>query len=98
MTNKMIITFMTLMLLITFPFARQVSAEQVSTIQQTQVQDAKKMHRSNTDKMIGGVAGGVAEYFGIDSVFVRIAFAVLVLCFGTGILLYLACWIIVPSA
>ena len=35
----------------------------------------KKLYRSNTDKMLSGVLGGIAEYFGIDSTLVRILFA-----------------------
>ncbi len=57
----------------------------------------KKWYRSRNDRMIGGVAGGIAEYFEIDPVIVRIIF-VLALFFGAGILAYILLWIIIPEA
>lgn len=56
----------------------------------------KKWYRSRNDKMIGGVAGGIAEYFEIDPVIVRIIF-VCALFFGAGILAYILLWIIIPE-
>ena len=56
----------------------------------------KKWYRSSNDKMIGGVAGGIAEYFEIDCVIVRIIF-VCALFFGAGILAYILRWIISPE-
>lgn len=56
-----------------------------------------KLTRSNDDKWLAGVAGGLAQSLGVDSTIVRIVFAVLgVLSFGTGVLLYLALWAILP--
>ena len=53
--------------------------------------------RSDTDTWLAGVAGGVAESLGVDSTIVRVVFAALgVFSFGTGILLYLALWAILP--
>ena len=46
--------------------------------------------------MIGGVASGIAEYFGIDPVLTRVAFVVLALSVGFGFLAYIVLWIIVP--
>ena len=57
----------------------------------------KKFYLSSTDCMVGGVCGGLAEYFGIDSLIVRIIFVVLVFGFCTGILAYLLLWILAPS-
>jgi len=57
---------------------------------------AKKLYLSNTDKKIAGVCGGLAEYFGIDATIIRIIWFVLVFGYGTGLLLYLAFWLIVP--
>jgi len=56
----------------------------------------KKWYRSRNDRMIGGVAGGIAEYFEIDPVIVRIIF-VCALFFGAGILAYILLWIIIPE-
>lgn len=56
-----------------------------------------KLSRSETDKWLAGVAGGLAESLGVDSTIVRIVFAAVgVFSFGTGIVLYLALWAILP--
>ncbi len=58
-----------------------------------------KLTRSTDDKWLTGVAGGLAESLGVDSTIVRLVFAAVgVLSFGTGILLYLALWAILPRA
>lgn len=57
----------------------------------------KKYYLSTTDKKIGGVCGGLAEYFEIDSLLVRLLFVVLFLSFGCGLLLYLLLWILAPK-
>ena len=57
----------------------------------------KKWYRSRNDKMIGGVAGGIAEYFDIDPVIVRIIFAFTVIIGGSGLLAYILLWIIIPE-
>ena len=54
----------------------------------------KRFYLSATDKKIGGVCGGLAEYFNIDSLLVRIGFVVLFFGFGTGLLTYLLLWIL----
>ncbi|MBR9681908.1 MAG: PspC domain-containing protein [Candidatus Altiarchaeota archaeon] len=56
----------------------------------------KRLYRSGEDKMIGGVCGGLAEYFEIDPTLVRLAWAVSVFFWGTGVLAYILAWIIVP--
>lgn len=59
---------------------------------------AKKLHRSETQKMIGGVCGGLGEYFDIDVNLVRLLFVAL--CLMTALLpmliFYIVAWIIVP--
>ncbi|NLE73744.1 MAG: PspC domain-containing protein [Actinobacteria bacterium] len=57
----------------------------------------KKLYRSRTDRMIGGVCGGLGEYMGVDPTLIRVLWAVLVL-MGAGVLAYLIMWIIVPEA
>jgi phage shock protein PspC (stress-responsive transcriptional regulator) len=57
----------------------------------------KKLYRSRKDKMLGGVAGGIAEYFEIDPVILRIIFAVTFFVFGGGLLAYIIMWIIIPQ-
>ncbi|MBQ6161367.1 MAG: PspC domain-containing protein [Prevotella sp.] len=58
----------------------------------------KRFYLSATDKKIGGVCGGLAEYFNIDSLLVRIGFVVLFFGFGTGLLAYLLLWILAPKS
>ena len=57
----------------------------------------KKIYRSETDRKIAGVCGGIAEYFEIDATLVRLAWAIFVLCAGTGIIAYLLAALIIPS-
>jgi len=59
---------------------------------------SKRLYRSRKDRKIAGVCGGLAEYFNVDPVLVRILWAVLVLGAGTGILAYILFWLIVPEA
>ncbi|MBN1915779.1 PspC domain-containing protein [Candidatus Dojkabacteria bacterium] len=53
--------------------------------------------RSEVNKIIGGVSGGLGEYFGIDPSIVRIVFILVTLFGGSGILIYIILWIIIPS-
>ena len=55
------------------------------------------LRRSYSDRMLAGVAGGVAQYFGVDATIVRIAFVVLTLFGGAGIPLYLAGLLLIPD-
>lgn len=58
----------------------------------------KKMYRNPEGKVLGGVAGGVAAYFGTDVVLIRLLFVALIFAGGTGIILYVILWIILPMA
>ncbi len=59
---------------------------------------AKRLYRSATNRMIWGVCGGLAEYFDIDPVLVRVIFVILALgSGGVGILLYIVLAIVTPS-
>ncbi|MBP2282912.1 phage shock protein PspC (stress-responsive transcriptional regulator) [Flavobacterium sp. CG_23.5] len=58
----------------------------------------KKLYRDKEKGMIGGVAAGLGHYFGIETVWIRIALILLVWGFGTGILAYIILWIVVPEA
>ncbi|EAE2069467.1 TPA: PspC domain-containing protein [Listeria monocytogenes] len=57
----------------------------------------KKLYKSSSQKMIAGVCGGLAEYFGIEVTIIRLLWAGAVLFFGTGILLYILSAIIMPT-
>tara|TARA_Y100000310_G_scaffold198571_1_gene198602 strand:+ start:620 stop:814 length:195 start_codon:yes stop_codon:yes gene_type:complete len=56
----------------------------------------KRLYRSETNKMIGGVAGGLGDYFNADPVVIRLLFVLVVLLGGSGILAYLILWVVVP--
>lgn len=60
--------------------------------------DLKKMFRNPEDKVLGGVASGMAAYFGIEASVMRILFVLLVLLAGTGVIAYIVLWIILPEA
>ena len=58
----------------------------------------KKLYLSEKDKKIGGVCGGIAEYFEIDSTLVRLLWVVVtLLSMGVGIIAYLIFWIVMPK-
>ncbi|NLG45981.1 MAG: PspC domain-containing protein [Gordonia sp.] len=57
----------------------------------------KRLTRSTNDRMLGGVAGGLAEYFGVSSTLVRVAFVASLLLPGPQVLLYLLLWIVIPQ-
>lgn len=58
---------------------------------------SRRLYRSRNEKMIGGVAGGLADYLDVDPVLVRVAFAVAFFASGFGFLAYILLWILVPQ-
>ena len=56
-----------------------------------------RLMRSETDRMIAGVCGGLAAYLGVDPVLVRLAFVILFLASGIGLGIYAILWIVVPT-
>jgi len=58
--------------------------------------DSKGLYRSRRNSIIGGVAGGIAEALDIDPVIIRVIFVLLVFAGGSGGLLYLILWIVLP--
>jgi phage shock protein C len=58
---------------------------------------AKKIYRSKKDSIIGGVCGGIAEYFEIDPTLVRLLAILIVFVGGVGIIAYIVAWIIIPQ-
>ena len=58
----------------------------------------KRLERSTRDRWLGGVAGGLAHYFEIDPTIVRLVFIVAFFGFGTGLLVYLVLWLVMPGA
>jgi phage shock protein C len=57
----------------------------------------KRLTRSTSDKKLGGVAGGLGEYFSVDPIVFRVGFAVATVFTGAGALAYLALLAFVPS-
>ena len=59
--------------------------------------DGKRLYRSKKDRMICGVCGGSANYFNIDPTLVRLAFVLIAMGAGSGILAYIIAAIIIPD-
>jgi len=59
---------------------------------------SRRLYRARHDRILGGVAAGVAQYFRIDPTIVRLAWLLIVLWGGAGIFLYVIAWIIVTLA
>lgn len=58
----------------------------------------RKLFRNTDDKVFGGVASGLGAYFGIDAVWIRLIWVFLFFTWGTGFLLYIILWIVIPEA
>ena len=56
----------------------------------------KRFYLSERDKKIGGACGGIAEYFDIDPLLVRVLFLVSILEIGVGLFTYIALWLLAP--
>jgi phage shock protein C len=57
----------------------------------------RRLTRSRSDRVLGGVAGGIGRHLGIDPIIVRLAFVAFVLAAGSGILAYIIAWIVIPD-
>ncbi len=57
----------------------------------------KRLYRTEKDRVLGGVCGGIAEYFDVDPVLVRLLWVAFTLAFGGGLLAYIIGWIIIPK-
>jgi phage shock protein PspC (stress-responsive transcriptional regulator) len=75
------------------PTARQPAAEPPPP----NAEPPRRLYRSRSDRMLGGVCGGLADYLRVDPVIVRVATVALVFAGGAGILLYLAALLLVPN-
>ena len=60
--------------------------------------EPRKLYRSRTHRMVAGVCGGLGEYFNVDATLIRALFLVLAVFGGSGLVIYLVMWIIVPDA
>ncbi len=57
----------------------------------------KRLYRSEKSRVLGGVARGIGEYFDIDPTLIRIIFVIITLLGGSGILIYLILWLVIPT-
>ncbi|MDI3311424.1 PspC domain-containing protein [Thermoanaerobacter sp. A7A] len=58
----------------------------------------KRLYRSKENRMLGGVCGGIAEYFNVDPTIVRLIWAFAAIVWGSGILAYIIGWIVIPES
>lgn len=58
--------------------------------------DTKRLTRSRTECWIGGVCGGIGNYFNVDATVIRVVFVLAALIMGGGLLIYLILWLIIP--
>ncbi|MBP6335330.1 MAG: PspC domain-containing protein [Bacteroidia bacterium] len=74
--------------------AQQTNAENISSGETRK----RRLFRNPDDNFIGGVCSGIASYFDIEAVWVRLVFVFIFFAFGSGIVLYILLWIIMPKA
>ncbi|GAA2136000.1 hypothetical protein GCM10009844_01830 [Nocardioides koreensis] len=79
------------------PSGPQPPQDQGPRVTRDEVRDLGRLRRSVTDRKIAGVAGGLARHLDVDPVILRVAFVVLVFFGGAGLILYGACWLLVPE-
>jgi phage shock protein C len=60
--------------------------------------EPKRLYRSNIDRKLAGVSGGLGEYFGMDPLLIRLVFVILALAGGGGVLIYIVLWIVTPDS
>jgi len=56
----------------------------------------KKLYRSNEDRWLAGVCGGIAEYFDVDSTLIRVLFILFSFVVGGGLIIYIILWLVMP--
>ena len=65
--------------------------------QNKKINNANRLYRNTSDKIVGGVASGIANYFSIDPLLLRVSFVLATIFGGFGILIYIICWIAIPG-
>jgi phage shock protein PspC (stress-responsive transcriptional regulator) len=60
--------------------------------------NSKKLYRDMDNAMLGGVSSGIAAYFGIDPILIRLLFVLTLFVGGTGVIIYIIMWVIMPEA
>ncbi len=87
-----------LMYLILWAVVPKANEEEASQMRLQRENRNRRLFRDPDSRVIGGVSSGLANYFGLDRVWIRLAFVVGIFLFGTGFWLYIVMWIIVPKA
>jgi phage shock protein C len=59
--------------------------------------ETRRLYRSKSRRVLAGVCGGLAQYFNLDATLIRVLFVLLAVLGGSGLVLYVAMWIIVPN-
>ena len=59
--------------------------------------EVRRLYRSRTDRILGGVCGGLGEYLGVDSNLIRIVWILLSFVYGVAIIIYIIAWILLPE-
>jgi phage shock protein C len=57
----------------------------------------KRLYRSDKNKILGGVCGGIGEYLDVDPTLIRLIWIMFALVFGSGVIAYIIAWIIIPK-
>jgi phage shock protein C len=77
--------------------AQQAGAMNTTTVEPENQTRPQALSRPVDDRMLAGVAAGIARYLGVDVTLVRIGFAVLAIVGGAGVPIYLAGWLLIPE-
>lgn len=80
------------------PTASESKQQETQIEVQTGPSVDRRLYRSSDERIIAGVCGGLGDYFAIDPIWFRIGFVVLALGGGSGILIYLMMWLLIPPA
>lgn len=78
------------------PAAKNESEKTESKKEDKKEPGPQRLFRSETDKVIAGVAGGLGEYFKIDPTIIRILFILLTIFGGSGLIIYIVLWLVMP--
>ncbi len=76
----------------------EIFEDEPQTSYKRKTSPSKKLFRDTDNSYIGGVSSGLGHYFGIDAIWIRLAWIILFSAAGTGILLYILLWVLVPEA
>ena len=61
-------------------------------------EEKKKLYRSNDDRWLAGVCGGIGEYLDVDPTLIRVLFILFGFAVGGGLLIYIILWLVIPQA